>query len=80
MSSFRYPFIHPVGTRYKCLIIIRDGYLLSVCIRKAFSNNFFFVYFHFYFENFLKKYLFLYVYFLIEKKAILDMKIIYFKN
>ena len=33
----------------------RDVYLLSICFWKAFANTNFLVYFHLYFENFLKK-------------------------
>ena len=38
----------------------RYVYLLSICIWKAFSNTFFWMYFHLYFEDSLKKYFYLY--------------------
>jgi hypothetical protein len=59
----------------------RDVYLLSICIWKVFSNTFFFMYFHLYFEDFLKKCFYLYLYFLIEKKTeIFNTNIFYFKK
>jgi len=58
---------------------IRDVYLISICILKAFSNTFFLMYFHLYFEDFLKKCFYLYLYFLIEKNSfsLLNFKVQY---